>query len=172
MKYLFTFASVEPCLAEKIVPLFGKGAVSVLQGDRLSMDPEQVLLQSLITDPDMVAFYRSVMDGWDATHRQLRPWIKQARSDSASLWDRFIRDGFLVVGPDEMASIGLLPRPSVREMEKSLSSSDLESYAMDAFVYALYDAIGFATETNTVLLVLGRCVGATRDDAEYGKPPQ
>ena len=111
-------------------------------------------------------FYRCLMDGWDATHRTLRRWVDHDRPKASEVWRKFVEDGVLLGGKEELRSLELMPRPTLDELERAVSFG-LEDYAITAFVQALYDAIDFVEATGAKLVAVARCIGMTMDDSEY-----
>src|SRR5690606_9482947 len=93
-KYLLTFAAVTEELAEAVRGIPRAGAESAPAAER-------VLHDALNAQARAVAFYRSVMDGWDAPHRNLESWIARERPGAAGAWRKFIESGLLVMTAEE-----------------------------------------------------------------------
>lgn len=166
-KNLFTFSVVVPEISEKLIEAWPIS--SCFQG--IACEAEGILLSSLIEEPDSIAFYRCIMDGWNQTHRELQRWIKKRRPRASPQWDEFIDSGLLLVGDSDDFLAHLLPRPSNGEIKRYFSHVRLGYYAISAFVWALYDAVEFQVATSTTVLVLmARSLGPSMDDSEYRHP--
>lgn len=167
MKYLFTFAAVGNTVSQRIVSTV-QDDVSRLAEGALVKSIEGTLYEALNVWPDAVAFYGSVMDGWDATHRVLSKWISDHRPQAKRIWQEFCDTSVLV--SNDAVSLGLAACPAGPEISKIVRAAKLEAYAIRAFIDALYDALRFAASTGTTFVAVGRCLGGSLDDSEYARP--
>ncbi len=170
-KNLFTFSVIATKLAERLLEARPNSSCSQ-EHHGIVCKAERILVSSLTKEPDSIAFYRCIMDGWNQTHRELRRWVKKRRPQSCSRWDEFIDSGLLLVGTSDDFLVHLLPRPSNSEIKRYFGHAQLGYYAISAFVWALYDAVEFQVATSTTTLVLmARCLGPSMDDSEYYRVP-
>jgi hypothetical protein len=96
------------------------------------------------------------MDGWDAAHDVVQPWIKANRPAVAEAWQGFSERGLLFVPPAEAHMF--LPRPTSRELKKMCGKA-LDAYAIHAMMDALYDGLQFVACTKGSLIATAACLG-------------
>lgn len=166
MKYLFTFAAVGSPICQRALEVAKNGSHSG-GGDALLRSLEELLFASVTRQPDVVAFYRSVMDGWSGTHRVLGEWVSKCRPRAQGNWQEFCDRGVLVREPSSIALLGLEKCPNSQEIRGIVRRHSIEAYGIRAFIFALYDALEFAGATTTTFVAIGRCIGTTRGDDEY-----
>ena len=183
MKYLLTFAVVGPRLVQPLVEAAARTSAERIEWMTItfdepeteesgSVDPaparavEQVIVTALDKDINAVAYFRSVMDGWDATHRKLAPWFEEHRPRAVPLWSAYARTGVLVVPPQDATVPLFLPRPTRTELRRRFGR-DVANYAVYAVFDALYDGLGFYTATGCTMVLAARWLGGSMDDREY-----
>jgi hypothetical protein len=126
---------------------------------------EGVLWSALDENVDCVCFFRALLDGWDAPHRNLLPWFQKNRPSATSSWKRFIKMGFLILLP--RTGRLFLPRPRAGDLRALYAQFRLEDYALAAYLAALYDGLTFQAATRLPLVLTARCVGPSTGDEEY-----
>ena len=170
MKYLYTFAVVT-CEFYDQADLPGRDRTHAeVDWAASCLRVETWLYDAIRTETDSIAYFRSVMDGWDATHRQVAPWVTSNRPDASTELRRSVERDLLLIHVDDVEATGLLPRPTEAELRRWFPRESPGHYAVRAFFNALYDAFEFVFSGRTVFTAVGRCIGATRDDSEYGGP--
>ena len=167
MKYLFTFAAVGEPIGQRIFAFPQKVQSTSSYENPSVRSIEGILYKSLNEQPNKIAFFRSVMDGWDATHRILSRWIATHRPRAEKNWQEFCDTGRLIHRPDSSVPLDLGGCPTASEISEVMDQYEIEAYAIRAFIDAIYDALEFAASTGTTFVAVGRCIGATLDDSEY-----
>ena len=183
MKYLFTFAVVSGSLKaklesilinappyyqdEQIVPdeVFDEARVRFIDEKPIVIPLEESLFKALREDIDSVAFFRCVMDGWDATHEMLSGWFSDNRAAGYKLWGDYVVRGIVTISPQETQLF--LPRPNRRAVEKFCQKHALNAYAIRAVLEAFYDAIDFVTATKATLIATASHLGLSQSDDEF-----
>lgn len=182
MKYLLTFAVVsgalrdrlERCLLdappaqpEQLVVNEALGVVPVrfVHRSQVVADIEESLFNALREDIDSVAFFRSVMDGWDATHRLLNDWFAKDRPAGREAWQGYVDKGVFSLSAQDAHLF--LPAPDQREVEAFCQQHALNAYAIRAVFDAFYESIAFVSSTKAVLIATASCLGPTLSDDEY-----
>jgi hypothetical protein len=162
MKYLYTVAVVSSGLGARLSALLAEN-----RSDRL-LRVESILRRDLTRNGDAIAFYRSVMDGWDKTHRFLSPYIERDFPALRGFWKRFVRQDFAVIKPNDSAVLSCMAALSARQCRGIAQSKGyVGGYAALALLDTIKDAARFASATKCNAYLVSRLVGPSRNDAEY-----
>ncbi|MBI5722798.1 MAG: hypothetical protein HZA50_02485 [Planctomycetes bacterium] len=180
-KYYFTIAVVGNSVGQQMRKAYAKvtkgfknykyffkdgsaGSVRWISVNPKIMEVEKHLLRLMKRGACLLAYYRTIMDGWDSTHISLENWIAKHRPGAKRIWQKYIRNGLLIANFNELERF--LPRPTLSGI-KQLCKNKLNGYAITALISALYDGLDFVKATRGTIMMTARRLGMSMNDNEY-----
>lgn len=189
MKYLHTFCVAVGSLAKKLQAISVDRRLRKPQtrteiddeGDELekivvyvsTVNPAVAAMHRVITSAiwhkknvDSVGYYSCVMDGWDATHREVAEWVRLHRPERSKVWDDYVTNGFMLF---DRRNLSLAAAPMTeRQIARFRKVHKIHDYAIKAYFDSLAAAVSFAQSIKSSrLLVASSLVGKTLGDDEY-----
>jgi hypothetical protein len=170
MKYLFTFVVVSRSLrkecSHRINSLLSQKKVKYAQIKEF----EDCINNALSQNINDIAYYRSVMDGWNPTYLFLKDvYINECKKRGIKKqWNQFIDKNIFYFSENNLVPYALMPEKILyREIKKVGKRMGLGYYAAEAFLFALYDCMMFSRCTKSLGFVLARRLGCSMGDGEY-----
>lgn len=160
MKWIHTISVVTPA------------AATVIRGMNLrardSLRLERFLCRQLLAGGEEVVFFRSVMDGWDASHKVMCPIIMQKLRSVSRVWRKYVLHGSVLVSA-RMGAVLNSFESMKEETIISFASRDhyMGAYAAKALLFGIKDAARFAKATRCTLILASRRIGPVCGDDEY-----
>jgi hypothetical protein len=148
------FRPSETC-CDRLIPVFER---------TVTVDPRATdlyrLVSTAVTDaPDRVAFYRVLMDGWDASHVGVMPLIGSEGSEAQRAWLDFIKYDFMVFSADSSLARESLPLVT--------AGGGATEAGTEAFWQAFIDCLVFCRATEGLAVMTATCLGPSMSDEEY-----